>query len=177
MSIVSLTLSIQGILMMKYLLATCSLMVMLGLGHSLPALAQSTTSAPATSKPAIADDDLKKFVSAAKKLENISRERNTQVNEAVQKEGLTVDRFKEIFLAQKDPKSQPSNQISNTEKQKFERALAQLSQIQKDTQAKMGSAVESEGFAVPRFLEILDAIQKNPDLQKKVEQMLKPAGK
>ncbi|PZV06576.1 MAG: hypothetical protein DCF22_23490 [Leptolyngbya sp.] len=161
--------------MMKYLLATCSLMVMLGAGHSLPALAQSTPSAPAPSKPAIADDDLKKFVSAAKKLETISRDRNTQVTQAVQKEGLTIDRFKEIFLAQKDPKAQTINQISDDEKQKFERAIVQLSQIQKDTQTKMGSAVQAEGFEVPRFLQILDAIQKNPDLQKKVEQMLKPA--
>lgn len=162
--------------MMKYLLATCSLMAMLGMGH-LPALAQSTPSAPATSKPAIADDDLKKFVTAAKKLEAISIDRNTQVTQVVQKEGFTVNRFKEIFLAQKDPKAQTTNQISNDEKQKFDRAIIKLSEIQKETQTKMGSAVQSEGFEVPRFLQILDAIQKNPDLQKKVEQMLKPAGK
>jgi len=167
---------------MKYFLATCSLMTLLGMGHSLPALAQSTPSAPApskpapaTSKPAIADADLKKFVSAAKKLETISIDRNTQVTQAVQKEGLTIDRFKEIFLAQKDQKAQTTNKISDDEKQKFDRAIVQLSQIQKETQTKMGSAVQAEGFEVPRFLQILDAIQKNPDLQKKVEQMLKPA--
>ncbi len=169
--------------MIKYLLATCSLMALLGVGN-LPALAQSTTSspapskpAPAPSKPAIADDDLKKFVSAAKKLEAISIDRNTQVTQVVKKEGLTVDRFKEIFLAQKEPNAQTTNKISDDEKQKFERAIAQLNQIQKETQTKMGSAVQAEGFEVPRFLQILDAIQKNPDLQKKVEQMLKPAGK
>ncbi|MBM0744195.1 DUF4168 domain-containing protein [Phormidium sp. CLA17] len=162
--------------MMKYLLATCSLMALLGMGHSLPALAQSTPSAPATPKSAIADNDLQKFVSAAKKLEAISIDRNTQVTQAVQKEGLTVDRFKEIFLAQKDPKA-TTNQISNDEKQKFDRAIAQLNTIQKETQTKMGSAVQAEGFEVPRFLQILDLIQKNPDLQKKVEQMLKSAGR
>ncbi len=159
--------------MMKYLLATCSLMAMLGMGHSLPALAQSTTSPPATSKPAIADGDLQKFVSAAKKLEAISIERNTQVTQAVQKEGLTVDRFKEIFLAQKEPNAQTTNKISDEEKQRFDRAIAQLNQIQKETQTKMGTAVQAEGFEVPRFLQILDSIQKNPDLQKKVEQMLR----
>jgi len=171
--------------MIKYLLATCSLMAMLGVGN-LPALAQSTTSAPApskhaiapaTSKPAIADDDLKKFVTAAKKLEAISIDRNTQVTQAVQKEGLTIDRFKEIFLAQKDQKAQTTNKISDDEKQKFDRAIVQLNQIQKETQTKMGSAVQAEGFEVPRFLQILDSIQKNPDLQKKVEQMLKSTGK
>lgn len=162
---------------MKYLLATCSLMAMLGMGHSLPALAQSTPSAPATSKPAIADDDLKKFVTAAKKLEAISIDRNTQVTQAVQNEGLTVDRFKEIFLAQKEPNAQANSKVSDAEKQKFDRAINQLNQIQKETQTKMGSAVQAEGFEVPRFLQILDTIQKNPDLQKKVEQMLKPTGK
>jgi nanoRNase/pAp phosphatase (c-di-AMP/oligoRNAs hydrolase) len=164
--------------MMKYLLATGSLMMMLGMGHSLPAFAQSAApSAPAPSSAAIVEDDLKKFVSAAKKLETISRERNTQVTQAVQKEGLTVDRFKEIFLAQKDPNSSTASKISSDEKQKFERVLAMLSEIQKDTQTKMGSAVKAEGLEVPRFLQILDTIQKNPDLQKKVEQMLRPAGR
>lgn len=172
--------------MMKYLLATCSLMAMLGMGHSLSALAQSTTPAPATSKPAIApalsnpaiaDDDLKKFVSAAKKLETISIDRNTQVTQAVQKEGLTVDRFKEIFLAQKEPNAQTTNKTSDEEKQKFDRAIAELNKIQKETQTKMGSAVQAEGFEVPRFLQILDSIQKNPDLQKKVEQMLRSTGR
>ncbi|MEX0270345.1 DUF4168 domain-containing protein [Leptolyngbyaceae cyanobacterium UHCC 1019] len=161
--------------MMKYLLATYSLMVMLGgMGHSLPALAQNT---PVSSKPAIADEDLKKFVMAAKKLEAISIEKNRQETQALQKEQLTIDRFKEIFLAQKDPKAQTTQQISNDEKQKFDRAFTLLSQIQDKTRIKMGEAVQGEGFEIPRFLQILDAIQKNPDLQKKVEQMLKASGK
>jgi hypothetical protein len=164
--------------MMKYLLATCSLMVLLGVGHSLPALAQNTPAAPTSSKPVISDDDLKKFVVVAKKLETISRDRSNQVTQALAEEQLPIDRFKEIFLAQKDPQSQTNRQISNDEKQKFDRALIKLNQIQKDTQTKMGIAVqEKDGFEVPRFLQILDAIQKNPDLQKKVEQMLKATGK
>ena len=162
--------------MVKHLLASCSLLLLLGVG-GLPALAQSTApSAPAkVAQKTIGEEDLKKFVGVAKKLEMISQERNSQVVQAVEKEGLKMERFREIFTSKQNPKAKPKQEVSKEEEQKYDRVLAQLVQIQKDTQSKMGTAVQSEGLEVPRFLEILETIQKSPDLQKKVDQMLKGA--
>lgn len=162
--------------MVKHILASCSLVVLLGLG-GLPALAQQKPSpSPApTAQQAVGEEDLKKFVGAAKKLEVISQERNTAIAQTVQKEGLSLERFREIYLSKQNPKAAPKKEVSQDEQQKYDRAIGQLVQIQKDTQTKMGSAVQSEGLDVPRFLQILEAVQKTPDLQKKVEQLLKPA--
>ncbi len=160
--------------MVKHILASCSLVVLLGVG-SLPALAQqkpAPSSAP-TAQQSVGDEDLKKFVSAAKKLEVISQERNTAIAQTVQREGLSLERFREIYLSKQNPKATPKKEVSPDEQQKYDRAINQLVQIQKDTQTKMGSAVQSEGLDVPRFLQILEAVQKTPDLQKKVEQLLK----
>jgi DNA-binding transcriptional MerR regulator len=162
--------------MIKHILASAALVMVLGLG-SLPALAQSApqaSPAPAKTQAPIGDEELKKFVGAAKKLEVISKERNNLVVQTVQKEGLSIDRFREIYQSKKDPKAaKPAPQVSNDEQQKYDRAITQLAQLQKDIQAKMGSAVQSEGLEVPRFLQILEAIQKTPELQKKVESLLK----
>lgn len=163
--------------MAKHILATCSLVVLLGVG-SLPALAQQK---PASTAPAaqqtVSEDDLKKFANAAKKLEVITQERNTMISKTVQGEGLSLERFREIYLSKRDPKVQPKSAVTQAEQQKYDRALGQLDRIQKETQTKMGSAVQAEGLDVPRFLQILETIQKAPDLQKKVEQMLKSEAK
>lgn len=172
--------------MIKNILAISSLAFVLGVG-SLPVQAQNSAPAPSTpgtsQKPAtpgasqasVSDEELQKFVGVAKKLDSISKERNTLVVQAIEKEGMKVDRFREIYVSKQDPQAKPA-QISNEEQQKYDRALAQLVQIQKDTQAKMGNAVQSEGLEVPRFIQILEAVQKTPTLQKKIEQMMKPAG-
>lgn len=161
--------------MIKNILAISSLVVVLGIG-SLPAQAQNPTPAPSTSgtsQQPVSDEELQKFVGVARKLDAISKERSALVVQAIEKEGMKIDRFREIYVSKQDPKAKPT-QVSNDEQQKYDRALAQLVQIQKDTQAKMGSAVQSEGLEVPRFIQILEAVQKNPPLQKKVEQMMKP---
>ncbi|UIE39090.1 DUF4168 domain-containing protein [Leptodesmis sichuanensis] len=172
--------------MIKNILAISSLAFVLGVG-SLPVQAQNSAPAPSTpgtsqkpatpgtSQPSVSDEELQKFVGVARKLDSISKERNTLVVQAIEKEGMKVDRFREIYVSKQDPQAKPA-QISNEEQQKYDRALAQLVQIQKDTQAKMGNAVQSEGLEVPRFIQILEAVQKTPTLQKKIEQMMKPAG-
>jgi hypothetical protein len=160
--------------MVKHILASCSLAVVLGMG-SLPALAQQSSPPSTTTQRAVSDADLQKFVSVAKKLEVISQERNTQIAKVVKDEGLSLERFREIYLSKQNSKVQPKTAITQDEQQKYDRTVGQLVQIQKDTQSKMGAAVQSEGLEVPRFLQILEAIQKTPDLQKKVDQMLKPS--
>ncbi len=172
--------------MIKNILAISSLAFVLGVG-SLPVQAQNSAPAPSTpgtsqqpatpgtSQSSVSDEELQKFVGVARKLDSISKERSALVVQAIEKEGMKVDRFREIYVSKQDPKAKPA-QVSNDEQQKYDRALAQLVQIQKDTQAKMGNAVQSEGLEVPRFIQILEAVQKTPTLQKKIEQMMKPAG-
>ncbi|MDX2229673.1 MAG: DUF4168 domain-containing protein [Leptolyngbyaceae cyanobacterium bins.349] len=159
--------------MIKHILASGALAVLLGTG-SLPVLAQQKPAPPAsTTQQAVSEDDLKKFVNAAKKLEVISQERNTQIAKVVKDEGLSLERFREIYLSKQNNRVKPKTEVTQDEQQKYDRAVGQLAQIQKDTQSKMGTAVQSEGLEVPRFLQILEAIQKAPDLQKRVDQMLK----
>lgn len=160
--------------MVKHILASCSLAVILGMG-ALPALAQTPNPPASSTQRSVTEADLQKFVSVARKLEEISQERNSQIAKVVKDGGFSMERFREIYLSKQNSKVQPKNAITADEQQKYDRAVEQLVQIQKDTQSKMGAAVQSEGLEVPRFLQILETIQKTPDLQKKVEQMLKPA--
>ncbi|QZZ21942.1 DUF4168 domain-containing protein [Leptothermofonsia sichuanensis E412] len=159
--------------MVKHILASCSLMLLLGVG-SLPVQAQSPSPAPAqTAAPTkVSTEELKKFTSALKKALLIMQERDNQMVQAVQKEGLTEERFNEIHQSRQDPSKKPSQQVTSKEEQSYKQAFSQLVEIEKNTQAKMEKALESEGMNVARFNEILAQVQKDPSLQQEVRKLI-----
>ncbi len=168
--------------MNKLFLVGGSLLLLLGFG-SVPALAQTSAppatppapSAPPANAPAtpVSDDELKKFVSAARKLDVVLQEQSGQIASLVQAGGLKMERFREIYLSKQNSKVKPKTAITPEEQKKFDQAVVKIMELQKKTQTKMGNIVEGEGLKMPRFLQIVNSIQNTPDLQKKVEQLLK----
>ncbi|MGH2414412.1 MAG: DUF4168 domain-containing protein, partial [Microcystaceae cyanobacterium] len=92
---------------------------------------------------------------------------------AVQSEGLTPERFMEIERGQQNPQGQATPEVSGEEKQKYEKAEAQVKQIHQETQTQMQQAIKAEGLELERFNQIVAAVQQNPTLQQQVQQMLK----
>jgi uncharacterized protein (UPF0335 family) len=164
--------------MIKPILASCSLVLILGVGSMSAALAQKPSPAPAApTQPGISDEELKKFISIFKKLESISQESNSLVVQAVEKGGFNLNRFREIYMAKQNPSAKPATPISADEEKKYDLTITQLAQIQKEIQSKMTNAVQTEGLEVKRFRQILETVQKDPAMKKKVEQMLKSSSK
>ncbi len=160
--------------MVKNLLAGCSLLVVLAVG-SLPAQAQNPSPAPAPSQSApanVSPDELKKFAGAIKKVLVIAQGMETDMVQAVKKEGLTEQRFNEIHQSRQNPSAKPTQQVTPKEDQSYKQALTQLTQIQKDAQTKMDQAVESEGLKVDRFNQIFAAVQKDPNLRQEVRKLM-----
>jgi hypothetical protein len=121
-------------------------------------------------------DELKKFASAVKKVLVIAQDMETQMVQAVKKEGLTEQRFNEIHQSKQNPSAKPAQQVTPKEEQSYKQALTQLTQIQKDAQAKMDRAVEGEGLQVARFSQIFAAVQKDPALRQEVRKLMQNSG-
>lgn len=180
--------------MMKSILASCSLLVVLAVG-SLPVRAQTSTSAPApTEKPAqdtkpapaasptpvspaapqtkVSPDELKKFAVTTKQLLAIVNETESQMVQAVQKQGLTETRFNEIYQSKKNPAAKPVTQITPKEEESYKQAVSQLTKLQEDARAKMDKAVQAQGFQMERFNQIFVAVQNDPQLRQEVRKMI-----
>jgi hypothetical protein len=184
--------------MMKSMLAGCSLLVVLA-ASSLPVGAQSsnpapaatekpapTTKTPATQPPAaspapaspttpqtkVSADELKKFAGATKQLLAIVNETEGQMVQAVQKQGLSETRFNEIYQSKKNPAAKPAAQITPKEEESYKQAVSQLTQIQKDAQAKMDQVVQAQGLQMERFNQIFVAVQNDPQLRQEVRKMI-----
>ncbi len=184
--------------MMKSILASCSLLVVLAVGNlpvqaqtSKPAPAPTEAPAPATKAPAaqtptaspapaspaapqtkVSADELKKFAGATKQLLAIVNETEGQMVQAVQKQGLSETRFNEIYQSKKTSGTKPAAQITPKEEESYKQAVSQLTQIQKDAQAKMDQVVQAQGLQMDRFNQIFVAVQNDPQLRQEVRKMI-----
>lgn len=145
---------------------------------SLPVQAQQTPQTPA-SQPAPAANqsvtpaETRQFANAVKQVLVISRESESQAAQAIRGEGLTEQRFDEIFRSQRNPQQKPSKPVEASEKQRYDRVMAKLMQLGKDNDAKVETAVKKEGLNLPRFNQIFQAVRSNPQLRQQVQDLIR----
>lgn len=160
---------------LKQLLINSSILIgLFACSLSTQAQAQQTTSqAPALAQAQVSTADLQKFAIAIQKLQVIQRNSQVEIARVIQREGLSVKRFKQIYQTQRDLQARKTLVVAQQERQRFELAIAKISQIQNKTQSVMLKAIQDSGLQVQRFNQIFAAIQKNPTLQQRVQQMLR----
>ena len=162
--------------MFKQLLTGGSVFALL-LVSSLSAQAQSPQpprqpQAPVVPQAQIESNELQQFANAIKQLRVIQQESITQMTQVVQREGLSEQRFMEIYQSKRNPSAQPTGKITQEEQQKFEQASTKIREIQQSAQPKMEQAVAKAGLNVQRFNQISAAVRQDPALQQKVQQMI-----
>lgn len=120
----------------------------------------------------VSQEELQKFASVVKKLQPIQQQAQSQITQAIQKQELSEKRFGEIYQSKQNPQAQPTAKVTPEENKKFEQANSQIEQIQQSTQTQMEQTVKSEGLEIQRFNEIFLAIRRDPQMLKKVQQMI-----
>lgn len=165
-----------------------------------PSNSPATTGAPAnTGAPAqgsapatVSSADLQKFARALQQVRGLQSEAQTQMIQALQTQGLTPERFNQIAQATQQPNrssaarpnsgspedsipAQRRTNISSQERQQFERAVEQLTQIQQETRGKQEQAVTSSGLSIQQFNQIFAAVRQNPQLQQEVMKLIEPS--
>ena len=157
---------------MKRVLVACCTAVLVGAAY-LPAQAQAPAPAPQVAPvTSVSKEEVQKFASAIKQILAINRASESEAVQAIKGEGLTEQRFDEIYKSQRDPKATPTAQIQPKERQGYDRVVTKLVQIQKDSDAKMEKAVQAQGLDVPRFNQIFEAAQKNPQLRQEIQTLV-----
>lgn len=118
----------------------------------------------------ISDNEMNQFASAVQKVEGVNQQVQQAMVKAVEKEGLNVERFNEIYQAEQDPTKESNS--SQEELQKFKSANAELGKLQSQAQVEMEKQVKSEGLTTKRYQEIATTIQKDRELQQKLQKIL-----
>ena len=120
----------------------------------------------------VSESDLERFAVAIQQIQAIEQQAQAQMIEAIEAQGLTLERFNEIAQSQQDPAMQGQVDVSGEEAEIFNQAVERISGIQQEAQLEMETAVEQEGLNVEEFNLIAQAVQQDPSLQQRVMEML-----
>jgi Domain of unknown function (DUF4168) len=143
-----------------------------------PALAQAAPPKAAPAQPTspapakVSATDLDKFASAIKQMLVVNQASEAEIGQVIKAEGLTDQRFREIYTVERDPQIKPAQAITPAEKGNYDRAVAKIIKIQQADESKLEKVITGQGLELKRFNEIFEIVQKDPELQKQVRQKL-----
>ena len=119
----------------------------------------------------ISDERLKKFVDVYKKLAPTRQQAEAKMIDAIEKQGITAERFTEIASAQQS--NTQANSGTPEEMKKFNAAAKDVSDIQKEFQPKIEKIMTDEGMKPEEFENIVIAYQTDSQVQQKIQALLK----
>ncbi len=122
--------------------------------------------------PEVTDEELKTFVDASIKAQQIQTEAQMEMIAIVEEEGLEVETYNQILQGLQMGQSAEELEVSESDVEKFESASALIGEIEQDMEEKLIAAIEDEGLELQRFQEIFMAIQSDAGLQQKMQQMI-----
>jgi hypothetical protein len=118
------------------------------------------------------DDELKSFVKANEKVMTIQMEGEQKMIEAIEDEGLTVNRFHEILEQQRDPQRGSETATSAEELKSFNNAAQVILEENAKLEEQMTTSIHEEGIDVETYQQIMVAYQQIPSIQNRVNKMV-----
>lgn len=139
---------------------------------SMPAQAQFEMPQEAPPQIEVSDEELELFIDASMNAQTVQMQSQQEMIAIVDEEGIEVNTYNEIMQAQQ--MGQPIEDLGVTESdlEKFERAQEQIQEVEVRMERDLTEAVEEEGMDMERFQEINMAIQQDPELQQRAQQMI-----
>ncbi len=115
----------------------------------------------------VTDAQLQKFAQAYQSVQASNQALQQEMVVAIQDEGLTPERFNELYQAKMDPEKEVEATEEELEKQ--DAIMIVIQDIQKGSQEKMENKIKEQGLTMEQFQSIGAQVQKNPELQQKLQ--------
>ena len=116
------------------------------------------------------DNELRSFVKANEKVTVIQMEAEQKMVNAIEDEGLSVERFNEILEQQRDPSR--ATETSAEELESFNNAAQVILEENARIEKQMTTSIEGEGIDIETYKQIMIAYQQSPDVQTRVNKLV-----
>jgi len=120
----------------------------------------------------VSDDELKVFLDASSTVQQIQMESQQEMVAIVEEEGLAVATFNQIAQARQTGQPDDDINVSSEDLEKFDKASETINVLEQDMESKLMSAIEDEGMEPDRFMAINMALQQDPSLQQRIQEMM-----
>ncbi len=139
---------------------------------AIPAHAQFEMPQEAPPQIEVSDEELELFIDASMNAQTVQMQSQQEMIAIVDEEGIEVNTYNEIMQAQQMGQSPEDIGVSESDLEKFERASEKIQEVEVRMERDLAQAVEDEGMEMERFQEINMAIQQDPELQQRAQQLI-----
>lgn len=118
----------------------------------------------------ITDAELEKFAQAYQSVQQLNQSVQQEMVMAIEKEGMTPQRFNEIYEAEMDPEVE----VDATEEELEQKSavMVVIQEIQTSSKEKMENKIKENGLTMPQFQSIATQLQQSPELQQKLQAIM-----
>lgn len=114
------------------------------------------------------DEELEKFVDIDMQLQPMQQQAQQEMIATVEEKGMAVEKFQEIAQSQQQG---DSTAFSSEEMQSFNEINEDLSEIDRQLREEVQAKIEEEGVSLERYQEIAMAVNQDPSLQQKLQEI------
>lgn len=120
----------------------------------------------------VSDEEIEQVASAINDLEPIQSEAQEKIQEAVEEEDITFERFQQMMMAMQNPQMADQVNVTDEEMAKLQELQPALMEIQSEADEKMMAKIEENGLSVDRYQNIVMGAQQDEELRSRVEELL-----
>lgn len=120
----------------------------------------------------VSDEEITQIVSTIIELEPIQLKAQTQIEEALEAEDLTIERFQQMMMAMQNPQMADEVDVTEEEMSKMQTLQPTLIDIQGEADREMVAAIEDNGLTMERYRSIVMGAQQDPELMERIEALL-----
>lgn len=130
---------------------------------------QKTSTQQQTKK--VTDQELHEFAAIYKDIQAQNQMMQQKAVKTIKDEGMTVDRFKAISKAKRDPKS--TVKPTESEKKQLTDIKSKLQKVQMEMQQHIMAEIKEKGLTIQRYREISTSLRGDKALQQKLQSIMK----
>lgn len=117
----------------------------------------------------VSDDEIERLVNTINDLEPIQLETQSKIEDAVEAEDISFERFQQMMMAMQNPQMADQMDITDEEMEKIQTLQPTLMEIQGEAEQEMISKIEENGLTMERYRNIIMGAQQDPELMARVE--------
>ena len=117
------------------------------------------------------DEELEGFAEIAQEVQMVQQQHQQEINNAIEEEGISVERFNEMFQAMQNP--EVALEATPEEEEAFDEAMAKVYEAEEALEEKVAETVEEGGLTMEEYNEIMTAYQQDPEIQERINELLR----
>jgi len=117
----------------------------------------------------VSDTELIKFAKALHKLQAIQDSTQQEMVAAIESTGLDLETYNKVMRERQNVESMEDVDASEKVKEQVQGAYREIRVIQISQEQKVSEIIQEEGLESDRFREILQSVQQDPELRKRLQ--------